>query len=189
MVLCIIPPNLRLIAANLKELEQEHYLGRTDIWTKWWMDKRTDRRTDGRPYAMTYDINPLVPMAGEDKQMQPKFWKKNLPQKSFKHNSSKIYSGNKHDKGDIAAKFCSYWMSAYHFIMQISTFLFISATDVTLDQGHGKVIQYILLSLYQISKAKDKWFCCEKQNSLRQWRRPRWRKRTENIKSPQTGVT
>ena len=42
MVLCIIPPNVRLIAEILKELEWERRLG-------------TDRRTDGQPDARTDD--------------------------------------------------------------------------------------------------------------------------------------
>ena len=34
-------------------------------------------------------------------------------------------------------------MNGSHFIAQISKFLLINATAVTLGQGHGKVIQYI----------------------------------------------
>ena len=39
-------------------------------------------------------------------------------------------------------------MSGSHFIMQKSKFLLIDATAVTLGQGHGKVILYILPDLY-----------------------------------------
>ena len=39
-------------------------------------------------------------------------------------------------------------MGGSHFIMQTSKFLLIDATAVTLDQGHGKVIQYIFPDLY-----------------------------------------
>ena len=54
------------------------------------------------------------------------------------------------------------WMSGSHFIMQTSSkFLSISATVMTLGQGHRKVIQCIapdLYSLSQISKVELKWF-------------------------------
>ena len=39
-------------------------------------------------------------------------------------------------------------MSGSHFIVQTSKFLLINAKAVTLGQGHGKVIQYILPDLY-----------------------------------------
>ena len=42
MILCIIPPNFRLIAIILQELERERSLGRTDGQT----DKRTDAMAD-----------------------------------------------------------------------------------------------------------------------------------------------
>ena len=41
-------------------------------------------------------------------------------------------------------------MSGSHFIMQTSNFLLNHATVVALDQGHGKVIQYISTELYFI---------------------------------------
>ena len=44
-------------------------------------------------------------------------------EKEIKQNSSTIYSGDKHNKGDIAAKFRSYWMSGSHFIVQTSIFV------------------------------------------------------------------
>ena len=44
--------------------------------------------------------------------------------------------------------FCSDPMSGSHFIAQTSKFLLMSATAVTLGQGHGKVIQYISLDPY-----------------------------------------
>ena len=44
--------------------------------------------------------------------------------------------------------FCSDQMSVSHFIMQTSKFLLIDATAMTLGQGHGKVLQYILPDLY-----------------------------------------
>ena len=44
--------------------------------------------------------------------------------------------------------FCSDWMSCSYFIMQTSKFLLINATAMTLGEGHGKVIQYILPDLY-----------------------------------------
>ena len=44
--------------------------------------------------------------------------------------------------------FCSDQMSGSHFIAQTSTFLPMSATAVTLGQGHDKVIQYISPDLY-----------------------------------------
>ena len=60
-------------------------------------------------------------------------------------------------------------MNGSHFIAQTSKFLLIDATAVILGQGHGKVNQYISPETMQ--------------------RRTTQRKRTENIKSPQTGVT
>ena len=59
--------------------------------------------------------------------------------------SSKILSGDYHDQRDIAIKFCSDWLSGFHFTLQTSKFLFINVTAVTLGQGHGhrRIIQYI----------------------------------------------
>ena len=48
-------------------------------------------------------------------------------------------------------------MSGSYFIAQTSKFLLIDATAVTLDQGHRKVIQYILPDSY-ILCAKYLWF-------------------------------
>ena len=39
-------------------------------------------------------------------------------------------------------------MSGSHLIAQTNKFLLMDATDVTLGQGHGKVIQYISLDPY-----------------------------------------
>ena len=61
----------------------------------------------------------------------PKFSKKNWHNKNFQHNSSKILSGDNHDQGDIATKFCSDWLSGSHFILQTSKFLFFNVTAVT----------------------------------------------------------
>ena len=57
-------------------------------------------------------------------------------------------------------------------------------------KGHPVHFPRPTLSLSQISKVYLKRFWHEKQKSLRRrrWWRTRWRKRTENIKSPQTGV-
>ena len=84
--------------------------------------------------------------------------------------------------------FCSDPMNGSHFIAQTSKFLLIDATAVTLGQGHGKVIQYIFPDPY-ILCAKYLRFWCERQKLLRRRMRQQQRKRTENIKSPQTGVT
>ena len=84
---------------------------------------------------------------------------------------------------NISTKFSSDWLSGYHFILSTSNFLFINVTSITLGQGHQKVIQYIFPDLYFLC---PKQFWQAKQKSVR--RRTR-RKRTENIKSPQTGVT
>ena len=83
-------------------------------------------------------------------------------------------------------------MSGSHFIVQTSNFLLINVTAVTLGQGHRKIIQYI---------SSDQYILCPKYVSLAQkvltWKpkvfaavdaAARW-KRTEKIKSPQTGVT
>ena len=43
---------------------------------------------------------------------------------------------------------CSDPMSDSHFLAQTSKFVLIDATAVTLDQGHGYVIQYISPDLY-----------------------------------------
>ena len=86
---------------------------------------------------------------------------------------------NNHDSRNEAAKCCIDRMSGSHFIVQRSKFLLIDAATVTLGQGHGKVIQYILPDLYI--------FCPQYRETWRE-RRTR-RKRTENIKSPQTGLT
>ena len=67
---------------------------------------------------------------------------------SFKHNSTKIQSGNQHDQVDIATKFYSDWLSGSYLILQTSKFLFINVTAMTLGQGHQKVIQYIFPDLY-----------------------------------------
>ena len=91
---------------------------------------------------------------------------------------------------------CSDRMSGSYFIAQTRNFLLIDATAVTLGKGHGKVIQYI---------SPDRYILCAKYLNLAHavltWEakvvaaadaaaaaRTR-RKRTENIKSPQTGVT
>ena len=42
----------------------------------------------------------------------------------------------------------TYWLSGYYFILQTSKFFFISATAMTLGQGHRKVIQFIFTDLY-----------------------------------------
>ena len=82
--------------------------------------------------------------------------------------------------------FCSDAMSGSYFIAQT-----IDATAMTLGQGHGKVIQYIFPDPYILCakylRFKLKRFWGERQKLL--WRRRTRRKRTENIKSPQTGVT
>ena len=44
--------------------------------------------------------------------------------------------------------FCSDRMSSSHFIGQTSKFLLTNATAVTLDQGHGNVIQHTSPELY-----------------------------------------
>ena len=44
--------------------------------------------------------------------------------------------------------FCSDPMSGSHFIVQTNKFLLSDTTAVTLGEGHGKVIQYILPDLY-----------------------------------------
>ena len=51
-----------------------------------------------------------------DLEKKSKFLKENLLKKSVQHNFSKIYWGNKHDKGDQTATFCSDWMSGSHFM-------------------------------------------------------------------------
>ena len=87
-------------------------------------------------------------------------------------------------------------MSGSYFITQTSKFLLIDAKAVTLGQGHSEVIQYI---------SPDSYIICANIEGLAQ---PVWmweakvvaaaygggggrtrRKRTENLKSPQTGVT
>ena len=40
--------------------------------------------------------------------------------------TSKIYSGAKHDKGDIAIKYFTNWVIGVHFIVQTSYFLLIN---------------------------------------------------------------
>ena len=83
--------------------------------------------------------------------------------------------------------FCSDPMSGSYFIAQTSKFLLIDATAVTLGQGQKKVIQYISPDPY-ILCAKYQRFRREMEKFLR--RRTGTRsKGTENIKSPQTGVT
>ena len=56
--------------------------------------------------------------------------------------------GNNHNKGNRATTFCSHRMSGSYFSVQTSKFLLIDATAVTLGQGHGNVIQYILPNLF-----------------------------------------
>ena len=48
----------------------------------------------------------------------------------------------------MAITFCSDRMIDSHFIVQTNEFMLTDATAVTLGQGHGKVIQYILTDLY-----------------------------------------
>ena len=55
MVMCIIPPNFRLLAEILKELERERRSGWTDRQTDRRTDGPMDRRTDGPTDAMTDD--------------------------------------------------------------------------------------------------------------------------------------
>ena len=81
-------------------------------------------------------------------------------------------------------------MSGSQFIVQTSKFLLINATDVTLGQGHGKVIQYIFPDLYFLCPkyVRVSWntFRHEKQKLLQtlQWQ---MRKRTEYIVTPDQG--
>ena len=76
-------------------------------------------------------------------------------------------------------------MSASPFIMQTNKFLLIDATALTLGQGHGKVIQYILPDLYilcpEYLRFSSNVFLRERQKSL-QWQTRQ--KRTENIVTP-----
>ena len=58
---------------------------------------------------------------------------------------------------DIAAKIYSDWLSGSYLILQISKFLFINVTAMTLGQGHQKVIQYIF---------PDQYFLCPKYLSF-----------------------
>ena len=65
---------------------------------------------------------------------------------------------------------------------------------VKVTKGHPVHFPRPILSLSKISKVKFKRVWSEKQKSLRRrrtrtWTRTRRRQRTENIKSPQTGVT
>ena len=53
-----------------------------------------------------------------------------------------------HSQSDIATKFCSDWLSGSDFILQISKFLFINVTAVTLGQSDQKVTRYIFSDLY-----------------------------------------
>ena len=87
----------------------------------------------------------------------PKFSKKIWQKNNFQQNSSKIYSCDKHDQGDIATKFCGDWLSGSYFILQTSKFLFINVTAVTLGQGHQKVIQYIFPDLYFLCPKYLRW--------------------------------
>ena len=77
----------------------------------------------------------------------PKFQRK-FNKKSFQQNSWKILSGNKHDQRNISTKFSEDWWGGSHFILQISKFLFINATAVTVGQVQRKVIQNIFPDLY-----------------------------------------
>ena len=61
MVLCIIPPNFRLLAEILKELEREHCSGRTDGLMVGQTDGQMARRNDRGQY-------PSTPMAAEGKK-------------------------------------------------------------------------------------------------------------------------
>ena len=87
--------------------------------------------------------------------------------------------------------FCSDPMSGSHFIARTSKFLLIDATAVTLGQGQGKVIQYISPDPYILCAKYQRFrrFWREGEKFLRTRTRQTRRKRTENIKSPQTGVT
>ena len=123
----------------------------------------------------------------------PKFLNKICQNNSFQQNCSKIWSGNNHAYGNIAAMFCCDPMSGSHFILQTSKFVLIDATAVTLGQGHGKVIQYISPDPY-ILFAKYLRFLAQ---TVLMWEAKivaaadaaDRRKRTENIKSPKTRVT
>ena len=74
--------------------------------------------------------------------------------------------------------FCIDPMSSSHFIKQTSKFLIIDAADVTLGQGHRKVIQYI---------SPDSYILCAKYLRTRRMRLRTRRKRTENIVTPDWG--
>ena len=78
----------------------------------------------------------------------PTFLKTIWQTKSFQQNSSNIESCDKHDKWNIATRFCSNTLRGCHFILQTSKFLFINVTAVTLCQGHQNVIQYVFPDLY-----------------------------------------
>ena len=76
--------------------------------------------------------------------------------------------------------------------MQKNKFLLINATAVTLSQGHRKVIQYISPDLfilcYEYVRFGTNGFDM-RGKSLCSGGYVQWRKWTENIKSPQIGVT
>ena len=59
---------------------------------------------------------------------------------------------DKHNQGDDATKFCSDRISGSYFIMQTNQLLLISATAVTLVQGHLVHFHRPILSFSQISK-------------------------------------
>ena len=92
--------------------------------------------------------------------------------------------------------FCSDPMSGSHFIAQTSKFLLINATAVTLGQGHGKVIQYIFPYPYILCakylRFRSNGFdvsgkSCSGCGAAAADTDAA--ETTENIKSPQTGVT
>ena len=65
---------------------------------------------------------------------------------------------DKHNQGDDATKFCSDRIRGSYFIMQTNQLLLISATAVTLVQGHLVHFHRPILSFSQISKVKLKRF-------------------------------
>ena len=72
----------------------------------------------------------------------------------LQHHFPNIFSGY---TGNMAIKSCSDWMCGSSYFMQTSKFVFITATVMTLDKGHGNVNPYNFPDLDFLCSKYRRW--------------------------------